>query len=202
MKIPIGLCLALLLAACHHQPLYQAASRPLPPAPKTAKALDLSAYPPAPIDYGHYQTWGWADAGRAPSAVDLEEAVQSGLDQRGLRPARRKPPDLLVSVSLQPETRYRAIHSGAAVGYGYYPGRHWHHHGHRYYPGYALGAGFPITEAYQPIQVEVLRLQLRDAHGQSLWSGRSEISVRGSAGDRRQRLFKAVGQALRGYPPG
>ena len=192
---------ALLVAGCQSdQPHYQAASLPLPPEPTTPAKLDLSAYPAAPVDFGKVRTWAWADSQQALPA-DLKEAVQSGLDQHGLRPALKGPADLKVRVSVQLQTHYKSIYPTTSIGYGYYPG-HWHHHHyhHHYYSGFGLGADYPLIESYQPVQVQMLGLQFQDAQGHRLWSGQTQLPS-GSGAANRKGLFKAVNRALKGYPP-
>lgn len=188
------LLLALLaLTACQSPNPYTSQALPPPPVPATAShpTFDPSAYPAAPVDYGHYRSWNWTgEPGSAAAASPLEEAVSEGLDQVGLRPARPgAAPDLRVSAHLASEQRTRQVTD--YYGGGYYGG--WNN------PWY--GASIPVTRTYL-VQVNVVRIELADARDQqTVWAGSAEYEPSGNQSEQAKALRAAVRQALAGYPP-
>lgn len=194
---------ALGISACQSDNPYRAQSAPLPAAPAAAaQTLDLSAYPAVPRDYTRYRNWSWQNnqlpAGSAwVDAAQVAEAVSNGLDQRGLRPARNAPADLLVSADSRLETRLRQVREdypdpyySSGVGYGGY--RH----------GYGGYAQVPVVRTYQE-QVLVVNIRLFDAHsGQPVWSASAETRSGADQSSRNQALRQAVQKALTAYPPG
>lgn len=207
-------CLALLaisltLSACQSDNPYVADSRPLPPAPaQAATAIDMSAYPAPPRDYGRYRSWAWLNNQLPPGtawmdSAQVAEAVSNGLDQRGLRPARAsQPADVYVSAATRQETRLRQVRDydsyydpyyGSSIGYGGY-----RRHGYGGYGGYA---SVPVVRTYQ-VQVMVVQISLFDARtGQPVWSASADASSGSKESDRGQALRQAVQQALNAYPP-
>src|ERR1700712_2154227 len=108
----LSLCLG--LAACQSPNPYRAVSTAIPPAPPhAANAIDMSAYPAAPRDYGRYRNWAWLNDQLPPGTLwadsaQLAEAVSNGLDQRGLRPSQNpQAADLRVAADAHAETRIR-----------------------------------------------------------------------------------------------
>ena len=194
--------IALGISACQSDNPYRAQSAPLPAAPAmAAQTLDLSAYPAAPRDYTRYRSWGWQNnqlpAGSAwVDAAQVAEAVSNGLDQRGLRPARNAPADVLVSADSRLETRLRQVREDYAdpyysggLGYGGY--RH----------GYGGYARVPMVRTYEE-QVLVLSIRLFDARsGQPVWSASAETRSGTDQSSRNQALRQAVQKALTAYPP-
>lgn len=198
----LPLCLA--LAACQSHNPYVPSSDPLPAAPpQAAGAIDMSAYPAPPRDYGRYRNWSWVDNRLPPGTVwadsaQLAEAVSNGLDQRGLRPARDAQADVRVSADLRLETRIRQVRDdyydpyyGSGVGYGRYGG-------HR---GYGAYGSVPVVRTYQE-QVVVVRISLFDGQsGQPVWGASAETTSGSSQADRAKALREAVQRALNTYPP-
>ena len=178
---------------------------PIPPAPpQAAQTLDLSAYPAPNRDYGRYQSWAWLNGQLPPGtawmdSAQVAEAVSTGLDQRGLRPARNKPADLYVSAATRQETRLRQVREdydpyyGGGLGYdGYRRG---------YGPGYGGYASVPVVRTYQE-RVMVVQINLFDARtGQPVWSTSADARSGNDLSDRSKALRQAVQQALTEYPP-
>jgi hypothetical protein len=189
------------LGACQGSNPYVASSLPLPPPPPAAGLpLDTSAYPAAPRDYGRYRSWAWAD-NRLPASTtwatpeQIAEAVSTGLDQRGLRPARTNPADLKVAVELRQERRLQQVQEdyGGYYGPGYRP--------YGPYGGYGNYGSAPAVRTYE-VQVLVVRLHLLDASsGQEVWNASIDASAQGSQGERLDALRSAVSKALSTYPP-
>ncbi|MCI8209183.1 hypothetical protein AUC61_06510 [Pseudomonas sp. S25] len=200
----ITFCLG--LAACQSDNPYRADSTPLPPAPAhAANAVDMSAYPAPPRDYGRYRSWTWRNNQLPPGSAwadsaQIAEAVSNGLDQRGLRPAQStQPADLQVSAQTRMEIRTRQVrddyydpyYGGSGIGYGHGP------YGNRY-GGYA---SVPIVRTYQE-QVVVVSISLFDArNGQPVWSASAETRNGSDQSDRSSALRQAVQKALSAYPP-
>lgn len=186
------------LGACQGPNPYVASSLPLPPAPPAAALpLDTSAYPATPRDYGRYRSWAWAN-GRLPASTtwatpeQIAEVVSTGLDQRGLRPARANPPDLTVAVELRQERRLQQVQDD----YGGYYGP-----GYRSYGPYGGYGGTPVVRTYE-VQVLVVQLHLLEAKsGQEVWNTAIDASAQGSQGERLDALRTAVSKALSTYPP-
>lgn len=184
------------LAACQSQNPYVADSKPLPPAPvHSPQQLDRSAYPAAPRDYSRYRTWSWQQlpAGSAWfSSEQVQEALSTALDQRGLRPHRAgKTSDLKVSAELRLEQRLRQVseHYGSQYGHS------------RYGDDYGLWGSAPRVRSYSE-EVMVVRIDLFDGQdGQPIWSASAETLSSGSQGQRATALRNAVQQALAAYPP-
>lgn len=187
-------CLA--LAACSSPNPYKASSLPLPPAPpQAANTFDASAYPAAPRDYSRYQSWAWLNdhlpAGNAlASPEEIAEAVSTGLDQRGLRPARiGTMPGLRVTAEVTTERRLRQVQDNYASG-PYYGGPY----GGSYYAP-------PVVRTYE-YQVTVVRLRLFDGSSlQEVWNTQAETASQGSQSQRADALRAAVGKALSAFPP-
>ncbi|MGY4492209.1 DUF4136 domain-containing protein [Pseudomonas sp. TE3610] len=195
MYRPFALSLiCLTLAACQSPNPYTASSNPLPPAPpQAAQSFDASAYPAAPRDFASYRSWTWFNHQLPPGSPladsnQIAEAVSEGLDQRGLRPARNGPADLLVSTDVRMEKRLRQVQEDYGPGPGYGP--------YGPYGGYP-----PVVRTYE-VQVMVVRLTLFDgASGQPVWSTSAESDGRGSISQRGDALRTAVNKALTAYPP-
>lgn len=196
-RLAILLC-SLLLCACSTPNPYQADALPLPVAPASAERPDLSSYPAAPRDYAAYRSWSWKQppAGSAwATSEQIQQSIAEGLDQRGLRPAREIPADLLVQAQLRTERRIQAVqdypdyHAG-----GYYGGGPYGHHRGAY-------GSVPIVRHHE-IQVLVLDLQLIEARsGQTVWQGAAEAFDQGSQAKRMDALREAVNRSLQAYPP-
>lgn len=198
------LCLG--LAACQSAPNpYVASSAPLPPAPQqAAQIFDASAYPAAPRDYGRYRNWAWVN-NQLPAGSNLADpeqiadAVSTGLDQRGLRPARSGVPDLRIAANLHVERRLQQVTEDYGPGPGFGPG-----YGHRgpYGPyGYAPYGPSSVTRTYE-VQVLVISIQMYDGtSGQPLWTGSAETGTQGSESQRADAMRQAVAKALTAYPP-
>ncbi|MFF7707738.1 DUF4136 domain-containing protein [Pseudomonas sp. NPDC007930] len=193
----IALCLLCLgLAACQSPNPYTASSLPIPPAPaQAALAVDTSAYPAAPRDYGRYRNWAWLNdrlpaGGPLADAAQIAEVVSNGLDQRGLRPARAgTQADLRVATDLRVERRLQQVQD-PYYGDPYYGGP---------YRGYYNSP--PPVRTYE-IQVVVVTLHLFDgATGQEIWNTRAETANQGSESQRVDALRAAVDKALSTYPP-
>lgn len=188
----------LLLAACQAENPYQASSLPLPPAPPAQQpAYDPAAYPAAPRDYGHYRSWAFANdhlpvGSTWASSEQIADALSSGLDQRGLRPAvQGAAPDLRIAADVHLETRIRQVQDGYTTGYYADP----------YRPGYGGYTNVPVVRTYQE-QVVVVRIDVFDAaSGQPIWSGTAESASGGDQAQRGAALRGAIQQALAGYPP-
>lgn len=180
------------LAACQSPNPYTATTLPMPPAPASAAhpGLDPGSYPAAPMDYGHYRSWSWADG--TGFAGPLQDAVSEALDQRGLRPARNNAPaDLVVSAQLSSEQRTRQTTD--YYGGGYYGG--W---GDPWYGG----GYYPVVRTYV-VTVSVVHITLLDAHShQPVWSGSAEYENGSSQSDQARALREAARKAMDGYPPG
>lgn len=201
------LAFSLGLAACQSGNPYRASSNPLPPAPPhAANAVDMSAYPAPPRDYGRYRNWTWRN-GQLPAgsawadSAQIAEAISNGLDQRGLRPVHNaQSADLQASAQVRMETRLRQVREdyndpyyGSNVGYGRGP----------YQRGYGYGgyASVPIVRTYQE-QVIVINISLYDNRsGQPIWSASAETRNGGDQADRARALRDAVQKALSAYPP-
>lgn len=200
----ISFCLG--LAACQSENPYRADSNPLPAAPAhAASAVDMSAYPAPPRDYGRYRNWTWRN-GQLPSgsawadSAQIAEAVSNGLDQRGLRPTNTaQQADLQVSAQTRMEIRTRQVrddyydpyYGGSGIGYGHGP------YGNRY-GGYA---SVPLVRTYQE-QVVVVSISMFDArNGQPVWSASAETRNGEDQADRAKALRQAVQKALSAYPP-
>jgi hypothetical protein len=200
-----SLCLS--LVACQSDNPYRADSRPLPPAPaQAANAVDMSAYPAPPRDYGRYRNWSWRN-GQLPGgsawadSAQIAEAVSNGLDQRGLRPAQaNQTADLQVSAQTRMETRVRQVRDdyydpyyGGGSGFGYSRSP--------YSSGYGGYASVPMVRTYQE-QVIVVSISLFDARsGQPVWSASAETRNGNDQSDRASALRQAVQKALSAYPP-
>lgn len=201
----LSLCLG--LAACQSPNPYRAVSAAIPPAPPhAANAIDMSAYPAAPRDYGRYRNWTWLNGQLPPGTLwadsaQLAEAVSNGLDQRGLRPSQNpQAADLRVAADAHAETRIRQVrddyydpyYGGSGVGY---------YGGNGYRNGYGGYASVPVVRTYQE-QVVVVRISLFDARsGQPVWSASAETASGGDQSTRAKALRQAVQQALTAYPP-
>ena len=200
----LAVCLG--LAACQTDNPYHADSEPLPPAPaQAATAVDMSAYPAPPRDYGRYRSWSWRNnqlpAGSAwADSAQIAEAVSNGLDQRGLRPANAtQQADLQVSAQTRMEIRTRQVrdsyndpyYGNSGIGYGRGP----------YGNSYGGYASVPIVRTYQE-QVVVVSISLFDArNGQPVWSASAETLNGSDQSDRSKALRQAVQKALSAYPP-
>nr|MBO2511834.1 DUF4136 domain-containing protein [Gammaproteobacteria bacterium] len=190
----LPLCLG--LCACQSENPYRAESVPLPPAPaQAAHTLDLSAYPPAPLDFARYRTWSWLVPPTGTGELSAEQVLQilgSGLEQRGLRQARPgQAADLQARAELRVEQRlYQSYDDyGGWYGYGHH---HWHDH-------YGLYGQVPVVRTYRR-PVLVLRLDLIDAgSGQPVWSGVGEAG--GYADRSTETLRQATRNALERFPP-
>ncbi|MDE1165751.1 MAG: DUF4136 domain-containing protein [Pseudomonas sp.] len=185
------------LAACSSPNPYTATSNPLPPAPpQAAQTFDASAYPAAPRDWGRYRSWSWAGNQLPPGSAladsaQIAEAVSNGLDQRGLRPARGGPGDLMVTADVRLEKRLRQVQEDVAYGGGYGP----------YGPGYGGYGSYPVVRTYE-VQVLVVRLNMFDgATNQPVWNASAETNSGGSESQRQDAIRKAVEKALTAYPP-
>lgn len=197
MKRLAVLLAGLALSACQSQNPYTASSVPLPPAPpQAANAVDLSAYPAAPRDYGRYRTWSWlgappASAWASPELV--QEALINGLDQRGLRPAQPgQKGDLQASAALSVETRQYQTQDNFGTYYG---------HGPYWGDSYGVYGSVPLIRTYER-QVMVVRIDLYDAHdGQPVWSGSAEADAEGTRSEQAAAVRQAVNDALTQYPP-
>ncbi len=204
--MPRRIALALLclgLAACQSAPNpYVADSAPLPPAPpQAARTFDASAYPAAPRDYARYRSWAWVNnqlpvGSSLADPAQIAEAVSTGLDQRGLRPARTGVPDLRIAANLHVERRLQQVTEDYGSGYGYNPG-----YGRRGPYGYDAYGPPSVTRTYE-VQVLVISIQMYDGTtGQPLWSASAETGTRGSESQRADAMRQAVAKALMAYPP-
>ena len=191
------------LGACQSPNPYTATSLPMPGAPAhAANAVDLSAYPAPPRDYGRYQSWAWLN-GRLPmgsawaDSTQIAEAVSNALDQRGLRPVQpNRPADLLVSADLRTEKRLRQVQDdyGYGAGYGAGYGDRWGRYGGMY-------GSVPVIRTYQ-VDVMVVRIILYDGKtGQPVWSSSAETSSTGSLSERGDALRESLNKAVQAYPP-
>jgi hypothetical protein len=191
-----GLLLLATLAACQSQNPYKPDSKPLPPAPVHAvQQLDRSAYPAAPRDFARYRTWSWQrlPAGTAwASSEQVQEALSSALDQRGLRPYRAGAnSDLTVTSELRLEQRIREVREKYGGGYG----------NNRYGDPYGMWGSTPQVRSYTE-EVMVVRIDLFDSQdGQPIWSASAETLSSGSQSERAAALRNAIQQALTAYPP-
>jgi hypothetical protein len=192
----------LVLAACQSQNPYTAVSAAIPPAPsQAANAIDMSAYPAAPRDFGRYRNWTWLNGQLPPGtqwaeSAQVAEAVSNGLDQRGLRPSQNpQAADLRVAADTHTETRIRQVRDDyydPYYGGGYYNG---------YRNGYGGYASVPVVRTYQE-QVVVVRISLFDGRsGQPVWSASAETGSGGDQSARAKALRQAVQHALTAYPP-
>ena len=190
------------LAACQSPNPYTAVSAAIPPAPpQAAKAIDMSAYPAAPRDFGRYRNWTWLNGQLPPGtqwaeSAQVAEAVSNGLDQRGLRPSQNpQTADLRVAADTHTETRIRQVRDDyydPYYGGGYYNG---------YRNGYGGYATVPVVRTYQE-QVVVVRISLFDGRsGQPVWSASAETGSGGDQSARAKALRQAVQHALTAYPP-
>ena len=198
--------LSLGLGACQSPNPYTATSLPMPGAPAhAANAVDLSAYPAPPRDYGRYQSWGWLK-GRLPAgtawadSAQIADAVSNALDQRGLRPAQpNQAPDLWVSADLHTEKRLRQVQDdyGYGAGYGGVYGDRYGRYGNQY----GMYNTVPIVRTYE-VEVMVVRLSLYDGKtGQPVWSSSAETSSKGSLSEREKALRESLNTATQAYPP-
>lgn len=196
------LVLTLGLGACQSPNPYTATAMPMPPAPaQAATAVDLSAYPAPPRDYGRYQSWAWRNnrlpAGSAwADSAQIAEAVSAALDQRGLRPAQPgHPADLWVSADLHTEKRLRQVQDDYGYGAGYGNG-----YG-RYGNSYGMYNSVPVVRTYE-VDVMVVRLNLYDGKtGAPVWSSSAETSSTGSLSERSDALRESLSKAVQAYPP-
>jgi hypothetical protein len=190
------------LAACQSPNPYTAVSAAIPPAPpQAANAIDMSAYPAAPRDFGRYRNWTWLNGQLPPGtqwaeSAQVAEAVSNGLDQRGLRPSQNpQTADLRVAADTHTETRIRQVRDDyydPYYGGGYYNG---------YRNGYGGYATVPVVRTYQE-QVVVVRISLFDGRsGQPVWSASAETGSGGDQSARAKALRQAVQHALTAYPP-
>ncbi|WP_341960135.1 DUF4136 domain-containing protein [Pseudomonas sp. RC10] len=202
MKRLALLPLFLTLAACQSPNPYTAVSAAIPPAPpQAANAIDMSAYPAAPRDFGRYRNWTWLNGQLPPGtqwaeSAQVAEAVSNGLDQRGLRPSQNpQTADLRVAADTHTETRIRQVRDDyydPYYGGGYYNG---------YRNGYGGYATVPVVRTYQE-QVVVVRISLFDGRsGQPVWSASAETGSGGDQSARAKALRQAVQHALTAYPP-
>ncbi|WP_462379678.1 DUF4136 domain-containing protein [Pseudomonas sp. Marseille-QA0892] len=193
--------IAALVSACQSSNPYTAQSVPMPPPPAGADThFDASAYPAAPTDYSRYQSWRWGNTPSSSGALNdnVRDAVANGLEQRGLRPAATDKADLTVDASIRTERRLQQVQDSYGSYGGYYGGSPYRH---GYDPhGYGVGASIPITRTYE-VEVGVLRVSFRDAAGQAVWSGSTELSVRGDQRERREAVYEAARKLLANYPP-
>lgn len=198
--------LSLGLGACQSPNPYTASSLPMPAAPpQAANAIDLSAYPAPPRDYGRYQSWAWLN-GRLPAgtawadSTQIAEAVSAALDQRGLRPAQPgRPADVRVSADLHAEKRLRQVQDdyGYGAGYGGFYGDRYGRYGNQY----GMYNTVPIVRTYE-VDVMVVRLTLYDGKtGEPVWSSSAETSSTGSLSERRNALRESLNKAVQAYPP-
>lgn len=196
MYRPLALILMVLaLAGCASPNPYTASSNPLPPAPpQAAQTFDRSAYPAQPRDFASYRSWTWFNHQLPPGSPlaesdQIAEAVSEGLDQRGLRPARNGPADLLVSTDVRMEKRLRQVQEDYGPGYGPYG-------------AYGPYGGYPPVVRTYEVQVMVVRINLFDGTtGQPIWSASAETDGQGSTSRRGDALRSAVNKALAAYPP-
>ena len=184
--------LALLLSACETMPV-------------------SNDYNPS-VDFAKFQTWAWKDPALQyqPNSLMLKsdlteqrimQAVSSGLDQRGLRPAATgSKPDLLVQTYLIVANRQEQIVTN--YGYGGPWGGPW---------GYAGGPwegywGAPMYNETRNVvyQVGTLQIDLIDAKdGKLVWRGSAEKIVDNSPtpAERNAAIHEAVNKILANYPP-
>jgi len=200
------LVLSLGLGACQSPNPYTASSLPMPAAPpQAANAIDLSAYPAPPRDYGRYQSWAWLN-GRLPAgtawadSAQIAEAVSAALDQRGLRPVQPgRPADVRVSADLHAEKRLRQVQDdyGYGAGYGGFYGDRYGRYGNQY----GMYNTVPIVRTYE-VDVMVVRLTLYDGKtGEPVWSSSAETSSTGSLSERGNALRESLNKAVQAYPP-
>ena len=170
-----------------------------------------SDYNPS-VDFARFQTWAWKDPALQyqPNSLMLKsdlteqrimQAVSSGLDQRGLRPAATgSKPDLLVQTYLIVANRQEQIVTN--YGYGGPWGGPW---------GYAGGPwegywGAPMYNETRNVvyQVGTLQIDLIDAKdGKLVWRGSAEKIVDNSPtpAERNAAIHEAVNKILANYPP-
>ena len=164
------------------------------------------------VDFAKFQTWAWKDPAlqHQPNSLMLKsdlteqrimQAVSSGLDQRGLRPAAAgSKPDLLVQTYLIVANRQEQIVTN--YGYGGPWGGPW---------GYAGGPwegywGAPMYNETRNVvyQVGTLQIDLIDAKdGKLVWRGSAEKIVDNSPtpAERNAAIHEAVNKILANYPP-
>ena len=164
------------------------------------------------VDFAKFQTWAWKDPALQyqPNSLMLKsdlteqrimQAVSSGLDQRGLRPAATgSKPDLLVQTYLIVANRQEQIVTN--YGYGGPWGGPW---------GYAGGPwegywGAPMYNETRNVvyQVGTLQIDLIDAKdGKLVWRGSAEKIVDNSPtpAERNAASHEAVNKILANYPP-
>ncbi len=164
------------------------------------------------VDFAKFQTWAWKDPALQyqPNSLMLKsdlteqrimQAVSSGLDQRGLRPAATgSKPDLLVQTYLIVANRQEQIVTN--YGYGGPWGGPW---------GYAGGPwegywGAPMYNETRNVvyQVGTLQIDLIDAKdGKLVWRGSAEKIVDNSPtpAERNAAIHEAVNKILANYPP-
>ena len=164
------------------------------------------------VDFAKFQTWAWKDPALQyqPNSLMLKsdlteqrimQAVSSGLDQRGLRPAATgSKPDLLVQTYLIVANRQEQIVTN--YGYGGPWGGPW---------GYAGGPwegywGAPMYNETRNVvyQVGTLQIDLIDAKdGKLVWRGSAEKIVDNSPtpAERNAAIHDAVNKILANYPP-
>ena len=164
------------------------------------------------VDFAKFKTWAWKDPALRyqPDSPMLKsdlteqriiQAVSSGLDQRGLRPAAAgSKPDLLIQTYLIVANRQEQI----VTNYGYggpwggawgYPGGPWE--------GYW---GAPMYNETRNViyQVGTLQIDLSDAKdGKLVWRGSAEKIVDNSTSpaERNAAIHEAVSKILADYPP-
>ena len=164
------------------------------------------------VAFAKFQTWAWKDPALQyqPNSLMLKsdlteqrimQAVSSGLDQRGLRPAAAgSKPDLLVQTYLIVANRQEQIVTN--YGYGGPWGGPW---------GYAGGPwegywGAPMYNETRNVvyQVGTLQIDLIDAKdGKLVWRGSAEKIVDNSPtpAERNAAIHEAVNKILANYPP-
>ena len=164
------------------------------------------------VDFAKFQTWAWKDPALQyqPNSLMLKsdlteqrimQAVSSGLDQRGLRPAAAgSKPDLLVQTYLIVANRQEQIVTN--YGYGGPWGGPW---------GYAGGPwegywGAPMYNETRNVTYKVATLQidlLDGKDGKLVWRGSDEqmMSSSPSPQDRSAAIRATVTKVLSNYPP-
>jgi len=165
------------------------------------------------VDFAKFQTWAWKDPALQyqPNSLMLKsdlteqrimQAVSSGLDQRGLRPAAAgSKPDLLVQTYLIVANRQEQV----VTHYGY--GGAWGGPWGGYWGGPWEGNwGAPMYNETRNVvyQVGTLQIDLIDAKdGKLVWRGSAEKVVDNSPtpAERDAAIRDAVTKILSTYPP-